>query len=364
MSNRYIHLLGLLLIGTFTQAQTQKLNEERQYITKYDITFQGIGPKLYFLPEPRSKEEILIDAYSQKHQFVDSIQHELQFQDLISDFKTYEGIPLHNSLLPNNLLDTAEWTEVLENPNIKYNYSLYVPLLAESAKVYLQNKDICTAIDVLHEALDIQDKMDTPIDPHDILSNLVNLYLFDGDIEQARYWQQSIYNHSVKKKSLIQQAYALTLEAMVKASQENFGDAENTIIRKAVPLFNKSKSVKGKIWAWEKLAKIYQIQDKHAEAQWFLLQARELAEKNNLVEQLAEIEYMLAVSKLLQKNYGVAEKEFLNAQVLAQEEQNKVLELAITDKLGDIYLLLGQFDEAQSLLNNYWSLRYELFDTL
>lgn len=362
MNNIYIAVLSLLLIGTFTQAQTQNHNEERQYITKYDTTFQGIGPELYFLPPPRSKEEILIDAYSQKVPFVDSIQLELQFQDLIRDFRAYEAFPVPGSLLPDDLLDTTKWAEVLNNPNIKYNYSLYVPLLAESAKAYLQNRDICRAIEVLHEALSIQELMENPFDSHEILSNLVHLYHFDGDIDQARYWLNSYYNHSIKKKSTIQQGYAHTLEALIKASQANYNDAENTIIRKAVPLFNRARSIKGKIWAWEKLAKVYQMQDKHAEAQWFLLQARELAEKNNLIEQLAEIEYMLAVSKLLQENYSVAEKEFLNAQVLAQEEQNKILELAITDKLGDIYLLLGQFDEAQSLLNNYWSLRTEIFD--
>src|SRR5690606_634937 len=36
------------------------------YISKYDSTFSGIGPEVYFLPPPKSKEELLDDRFAEK----------------------------------------------------------------------------------------------------------------------------------------------------------------------------------------------------------------------------------------------------------------------------------------------------------
>ena len=148
---------------------------------------------------------------------------------------------------------------------------------------------------------------------------------------------------------------------MVQAYQKNFKAAENTIIRRAFPIFNKTKNYTGKVNALINLAKIYQLQNKHTEAQWFLIQARDLATLRRVDNQLPEIEYMLAFSEYVQQNYSVAQREFEKAKSLADEEKNKVLQLAIHDKLGDIYLLQGNFEDAEQELSDYWRLRNELF---
>lgn len=109
------------------------------------------------------------------------------------------------------------------------------------------------------------------------------------------------------------------------------------------------------------MAKIYQLQNKHTEAQWFLIQARDLARRRQLTEDLAEIEYMLASSKFVQKNYKVAKKEFIQADELAKMEDNRLLRLAIVDKLGQIYMSQSDLDEAENALSTYQELRNELF---
>ena len=87
-----------------------------------------------------------------------------------------------------------------------------------------------------------------------------------------------------------------------------------------------------------------------------------MALKHNLTADLAEIEYMLAFSKSAQQNFKVAQQEFLNANKLAKSEDNKLLQLAIADRLGQIYMDEDKFAEAQVALDDYLLLRLELFN--
>ena len=76
---------------------------------------------------------------------------------------------------------------------------------------------------------------------------------------------------------------------------------------------------------------------------------------------LPEIEYMLAFSKYVQQNYRVAQREFEQAKRLAKDQDNKLLQLAISDKLGDIYLYFKEYSSAKDELDDYMRLRAELF---
>lgn len=357
---KFTKTIGIfLLVSIFISASAQEndTNGLQGYIPKYDENFEGIGPEVYLLPAPRSKEELLRDAYLQKVKFTDSIKNALEFQGILNDYRSFNDLPQMRNLLS----DSTSWEALLNNVNIQQNPSLYSQLLVEYAKISLNDKNISNALQLLHNALSQSQKSGDLSIMQDIKFNLSSLYLFKGQLDQANFFQQDIYKEAIEKKSQIDQAYALVKKGLIEAHENNYTSAEQTIIRKAIPLFNRSKAYEGKIWAWENLAKIYQMQNRHAEAQWFLLQARDLAKKHGFSNELAEIEYMLAVSKLIQKNYNIAQKEFLNAQKLAKEENNKMLELAIADKLGDIYMILEKYEEAQSYLDDYWDLRSQLF---
>src|SRR5690606_40122503 len=118
------------------------------------------------------------------------------------------------------------------------------------------------------------------------------LYLYDRNIQQAGYFQEAYYNTAVQQKSIIDQANSLLQIVLIQTHDQDFRSAENNIIRNAVPLLNRAKAYEQKIVAWQTLARIYQIQNKHTEAQWFLIQARDLARSKNFSRELAEIEYM------------------------------------------------------------------------
>lgn len=364
MDKKLIFFFGIFLSFSnvnFAHAQSIDSLLSERYVTHYDTGFNGIGPKVYHLPLPRTKEELLLEAYEEKTAFTAKIERELHYQELLSDFCNLDNQEQIRSVLPDDINDFEQWDAILAKPNIRNNSHLYIPLLVEQAKAYIINKKNEDAIEALHLALSQPPALLKIKDQHCIRLNLIDLYLYNNNVSQAEFFLSSIQAEASKNQTNTQHAQTIVKEATVLAHAKNFEQAEQLIIRKAIPLFNRSKSIEGKIWAWKKLAQIYQMDNKYTEAQWFLLQARNLAHRHQLNEKLADIEYLLAISKYHQKNFGVAKNEFIRAEKLAKEEDNKILELAIQDKLGEVYLMQKKYGEAQLYLESYWHLRNQLF---
>lgn len=360
-----LRILLVLLIAQFLSPNldAQEINkiDPSGYIHKYNASFDGIGPKVYVLPAPRSKEELLSDSYQAKVNFADTIIFALAFQDLLADFKPTSNVIISKQLVIENNKTIESLTQYIDQELIQQNYILAYGLLNESARFSLEHNNPTQSINFLLDALMHAQKTNNINDIASIQYNLAILYLFTRDNERASEFQNKYYSYSVNNRLPVEQANSLVKIALIQAFDRDYRSAENTIIRKAIPLFNKNKAYEGKINAWKQLATIYQMQNKHAEAQWFLLQARDLANSKNLISELAEIEYMLASSKMIQKNYKVAQKELQQAQALAIAENNKYLELAIQDKIGNIYMIFDEYEEAETSLKSYWKLREEIF---
>ncbi|MFD2596656.1 tetratricopeptide repeat protein [Sphingobacterium griseoflavum] len=331
------------------------------YVNKYDTNFNGIGPKVYVLPAPRTREELLIDSYNEKTAFQDSIDRALDFQQLLEDFKSTSNLGHIQYLLSPTPETPLAWNNLVEQEILRGNYSAAYGLLHAYAANSLRAGAIHQTIGLLQSALQQAQKTPNTMDVATIQYNLGNVYLFDKNIQEAGFFQESYYKHALKQQQTVEQANALVKIALVQAYDKDYRSAENNIIRKAIPLLNKVKAYEHKINAWQTLAKIYQLQNKHTEAQWFLIQARDLAKAKNYPNSRAEIEYMLAFSKFIQKNYTVAQKEFLQADALAKTEDNKLLQLAIVDKLGQIYMSQHELNKAEDALKSYDDLRQELF---
>src|SRR5690606_27546067 len=105
-----------------------------------------------------------------------------------------------------------------------------------------------------------------------IQSNMASVNLIIGEFEQASLLENNYLMHMQKQKHLRREATSHARIALIEAYQRNYQLAENLIIRKSIPLFNKSKFYDGKIDAWITLAEIYRSQNKHTQAQWFLIQ--------------------------------------------------------------------------------------------
>jgi len=352
---------ALTALSIEVTAQTKAKGDPSGYITKYNPDFSGIGPQVYFLPPPRTLEEILHDEYRSKKNFSDTIAVALTFQRFLIDYKPTSNVANLQPLLTPTPTSPQEWENLIQQHRNAENLQTLYGLLNEYALNTIKSGSYPKALEQLHEALAIVQRAANQNDLAVIQFNLANLYLFHQKFEEAASFQEQYYKKAVNNKTYLEQANSLVKIATIQAFDRDFKSAEQTIIRRAIPLYNKTRSYEGKILAWEQLAMIYQMQKKHTEAQWFLLQARDLANKKSLPGELAELEYMLAESKFDDGNLKVSKNEFLNARKLAEQEDNKLLQLAVENKIGELYMKLKDYDAAKESLEKYWTLRDLLF---
>lgn len=352
-------LVCLVMAG---QGEVRGQEDPSGAIKKYDKNFAGIGPQVYFLPPTRSPEEDLVNSYREKVPFQDSIARALDFQRLVEEFKPTSNATSIESLLATMPVTKADWFHLIEKETDEGNYAVAYGLLHAYADQALRGKDIKETLGLLNKALEQAQKGNNALDISTIQYNLSNVYFYNKDVLNAGRFQEERYKNAVQQKSGIEQAASLIKIALIQAYDKDYRSAEDNIIRKAIPLLNKAKAYDQKVGAWVSLARIYQWQNKHTEAQWFLIQARDLAKSKNISDDLAEIEYLLAYSKLAQKNYVVAQQELVNADKLAKLEKNKVLQLAIVDRLGQVYLDSRDLKKAASLLLDYQTLKAEIFN--
>src|SRR5690606_33852968 len=356
-------LLGVgIVFALLSKAQDKgKVLDPSGYINKYDVNFNGIGPQVYVLPAPRTREELLTDSYKEKIRFEDSIERALDLQRVVEEFKPTSSVSNIQYLISPLPKDGSQWEKLIADELKRENYVGGYGLLHVYADMMLKAGDISNALTLLQRALQHAQKTPNSMDVATIQYNLANLFLFERNIQQAGFFQEAFYQSALTQKSIVEQANSLTKIALIQAYDKDYRSAENNIIRNEIPFLNKTKAYECKVIARQTLARIYQLQNKHTEAQWFLIQARDLANSKNFHSELAEIEYMLAFSKFAQKNYRIASKEFQQAEKLAEEEDNKLLQLAIVDKLGQIYMDEKDLNKAEDALNSYHDLRSVLF---
>lgn len=360
MSIKFIlfYILPFLSLSVQAQVQKEKTLDPYGYVTKYDTLFNGIGPKVYILPLPRTLAEEMTDIYKEIAHFQDSIDQGLQYFRLFSTFKKTRNYAHIADMVEKNRT-AQEYIPLLQQYSSQntLSYALY----NEQAAQYVVEQNYQSAAEALYAALSRAQAQNQAEDVAIIQSNLASLYLLQGRYHEAADLEKNYLKYAEGKKDLAAQAASHTRIALIQAYDKDFRAAENTIIRKALPLFNKSKYYSGKIDGWIILAEIYRNQNKHTEAQWFLIQAKDLANEKNYNEKLPMIEYMLGSSKMIQSNYRVAKQELEKAWDLAESSPNKYLQLAIAEQLGRAHVNLNNFVEAENYLHKYWNLRKDLF---
>ncbi|WP_433863453.1 tetratricopeptide repeat protein [Sphingobacterium thalpophilum] len=366
MMMNYWTLIITVLCLTAGMGGTAKAQDAPQDYTgaikKYDASFRGIGPEVYFLPPPKTEEEIIEDNYSGKKGFSKEIARQLLFQRLLLQLRSTNNVGHFRYLMSPAPADATAWNNAIEMQKKSENWIAGYALANEAALAAIKNNDSSNASRFLYEALSLANRTDNRDDIATINLNVSNFQLFSGNFAQAEESAQNYHSYATVSKSYLEQANAWLLIALARAGQGNYKAAENNIIRSAIPLFNKAKAYEGKIFAWEMLAEVYFKQNKFTQAQWFLLQARDLANAKKLRSELAEIEYLLAASKQQDGNYKVAVKEFIQAAELASNENNKQLSLAILDKLGEVYLELKDYPSADQTFKAYTQLKNELYN--
>lgn len=358
-------LLFLTQVSYSQKAKTTIAKDPSRYITKYDQSFYGIGPEVYFLPSPRSKEEVLAEQietlkhkYTQIAPFNDTIQRALLHQNLVKKYESTENASLIANYITTTPIRLNDWEKTVNNLAQNNDAYFITGLLNEIAKQHIIHNEATTAETILQKALTISpnDSFRTAIE-----ENLCALYFYNKKYREAIIIEENKYKNALSTKSRVEQGMILVKIAKLHAYNNNCNLAEETVIKRAIPLFNKLKDNNNKINAWVELAEMYQINNRYTEALWFLIQAKELAEENNINTYDLKIEYLLGYAKFQQKNYNVSRKELETAMGHALQEKNQLIVLSTLQMLAQISYNQRNFNEAEEILNSYIALKKEIF---
>lgn len=354
-----IFLTNFLGVLTLRAQEQPKIIDPAGYITKYDSLFNGIGPRVYFLPAPRSKAAILQDQIDELSPFTDTLTHAMLFQDLIQDFENTANYEEVRNILESNQVNLNNLSAYISTQ--KETNDEASALFNEIAKIYMLQHEFSKAEFILIEGIKIAESKEKINDKLTLQNNLIAIYLYNKDYAKAKYLTEELIKENKKNKSGTENGKTLVTLAKVQALTDDLKTAELTILRKALPIFDKNKDYENKIKSWIALAQLYILNKKYPEAQWFLIQAQELAEKRNIPQYNSTIEYLLGSSKFYQSNFIFSKKELQKAFQLAKQADDKYLQLMTSQMLAAVNVKLNETTEAEEFLKTYWSLRNQLF---
>lgn len=334
-------------------------------IRQYDSTFTGIGPKVYFLPPPPTKEEVLSNLYEEKlsegvvvREYLDNLKYTQRLKAVGNTTAIMQDIESRmDSTLSLEGLILTEIAHQAASGNIDMAANLQNNLAME----YLSTGTVKEAFALLEEALSSKKLLNNRPDIDALTHNLAVAYEYLQDLSRARALHQEIYERAVSSRNSAQQAYSQMNIALVKAKQGSYHEAERELIRQIIPAFKRMNNGEGHAAAFSTLAYVYTLQQKYPEAQWFLLQAKEIAIQKRLHSQMPDIIFSLAENKKYSGNQRVAIQEYKAADDLARKDNLFGMQLAIQDALGDLYHQFGEYEQAATALDKYDSLKTRFF---
>src|SRR5690606_2722151 len=145
------------------------------YILKYDEDFDGIGPRVYFLPAPRTKKEVLTDTYQDIVSFQDSIAAALQYQKFKANFKATSNQATVQLLLDPMPITDGAWEALIHRYLTQNNRNIVYGLLNEQARQATEAGRISQGISLLKRAQEYASVATHPADIAIIQANLATL---------------------------------------------------------------------------------------------------------------------------------------------------------------------------------------------
>lgn len=197
-----------------------------------------------------------------------------------------------------------------------------------------------------------------------ISSNLAKILKLKGNYDEAIALNKEIMHASSSMKNLHAVASSLAEIADIKFLQKNYTEAEQDILKKALPMFYyKVKDQAGVMHCYDRLAHIYEGQNRFSEAKWFYVQAnmvaREIRHEQGLMASLINLAHV----KNTIGDYDLAIRDYKEAQQIASRNNliDKLVE--INGSMSDTYHKLGHYKLASSALNDYNKFKNQLLST-
>lgn len=331
----------------------------------YDRDFDGVGPRVYHLPPPPSEAELLSRQIERKLEETIALPKMLSKATALNDLRNAGNSSLNVALLAGDRQSAEGWL-LMEIDRLSQlgDWDQIGDLYLLLGREYFRIGAMELAHANLEKALSSKIAVNKYQDVMQIRNSLALLYEYADDLYCAKTLYTALMEEARQRNNRLLQARAQMRLAFLKAKEGNFYEAEQDLIRSVEPMYRQMRNRSGdlgRIVAYRTLADVYRLQDRHPEAQWFLLQAKEVIDTKNLEEFLPLILFDLAEVKKSSGNTRVAIDEYLLAAELSGDQTDDlVLKLAIQDALGDIYHGSGQFKEALEALNRFDTLKAKL----
>lgn len=357
----------LLAIGETAWGQLDEGVDFSGVIGQYDSDFEGIGPRVYFLPPPATKEEQLADRYEAKEaesvvvrEYLDNLKYTIRLKDV----GNINGMlsQLESNLDEDTSMEGLVLKEIAKQ-SAQNNVDMVANLENYLAKEYLSTGNVKEAIIFFETALYAKSSLGKREDVNELTHNLAIGYEYLQNLGRAEELHRELHSWAVSSRNNVQQAQSLTNLALINAKRGHFQEAENELIRNVIPMVRRTNNYRGQVGALVILAEVYTLQNRYPEAQWFLVQAKEIAKKQGYDAVMPEIIFNLAENKKEAGNRRVAILEYEEANDLKETHSERLfgMQLAIQDALGDLYHQSGNYEQAATALSRYDTLKNRFF---
>lgn len=353
------------VISSLAFAQDYESNNQSiETPNKYNKNFEGIGPKVYILPPPKTEGEILTEKYALKKQNQHQIDSLLVNLNLKKELKrintTSPSAPSKDSL--GTELEEDQLISIIDYYKKEGNENYISDWQNNLAIFYFISGEFDKATTQFLESLRIKKQLGLIDDQFIILTNLALLEAEVGNNVHALALYDQLLEDAKKTKNITHQAMAYLAMAKLEAKSGDFITAHNLIIKKSVPLLHRSKNYSGVVIALNELASFKEMQKSDIEAKWIYLQAVDVAQKYKDETGLAISLFNLARLKNRIGDDSLAISDYLASKELAVKNKMEDLLVEIQDGLGDAYLKLNDYKAAALALNEYQSLKINLLN--
>ena len=327
-----------------------------------------IGPMEYELPPEKTTEQLLEEKYDEKHAGAKVIEQLFKQQQLIITLKqTGQALPL-----PSHSVNARFTFSDLENAFQRSlqaylqlgNMEMVSNLQNRIGILHVENGAYEKAINSFQQALSNKEALKNIQGELAVCSNLASLYGFTGQANEAYSYYDRVRKLAKKAGNTASEVSALEQLAILKAEKGQYQDAEQDMIKRVIPTYNRLRNLKGRINAYNNLASMYLAEEKYTESRWFHLQAIKLAMlSSHMDDDLSYSLYQLGKIKKIQKEYDLAIVDYQAAASHAERSGDEWLRMRIYDDLGDIYLQTKDYANASTYLEAYEDIKNKLIRT-
>ena len=280
----------------------------------------------------------------------------------LQSLKNYqEKLLLKATLTGQEKLDEPALKIMLEQYQQAGNIKGMASICARLAGLYAGKGELGKAIYSSNEALKLYEGLKDKPSVIKALQNLTALYKANEQLALAVAKSREIVQLSAGIDNFTIAGNAYLEIAEIDFLQNRYNDAEDILLKKALPMCRRVGNKVGRMKCFQSLASLYFVQKRYTEAKWFNIQANIMADK--LDDRHARIENLI---KLAEVKFAVGETDmaitdFRQAEALALEHQNLVSLVKIKGDLGEIYHSIGNFIAAGAELKEYNRLSASLF---